>query len=183
MKETRKIEAEEYVFDEYEIGDAAPSAAKAKNDGDEKPQPENRDTENRDTEVRNNDMREGERRQNTQRRGGLRGEWEERRLFDRRDREYSIFGKRIGGEVEDIAPLDEIEDNQVPRNETANGAMKSAKNVEHTAPHASPSASPDAAKNSESPVDKTEAALKTSESKTTTRKTTTPKPENATNDV
>ncbi len=43
------------------------------------------------------ERRKGERRQNDDRREGLRGHWEERRMFDRRSREYSIFGKRLDG--------------------------------------------------------------------------------------
>ncbi len=59
------------------------------------------------------DMRRGERRQNTQRRDGLRGLWEERRLFDRRAREYSMFGKRFDGsddEEIDISKVPDVED-------------------------------------------------------------------------
>ena len=43
------------------------------------------------------ERRQRERRSNEQRRSGARGVWEDRRLFDRRHREYSIFGKRIDG--------------------------------------------------------------------------------------
>lgn len=47
------------------------------------------------------DRRESQRRQADQRREGLRGEWEDRRLFDRRKREYSMFGKRLDG-IDDV---------------------------------------------------------------------------------
>lgn len=43
------------------------------------------------------ERRNGERRQSVDRRVGLRGHWEDRRMFDRRYREYSIFGKRLDG--------------------------------------------------------------------------------------
>lgn len=44
------------------------------------------------------DRRSGERRSVEQRRGGVRGQWEERRMFDRRRREYSIFGNKLDNE-------------------------------------------------------------------------------------
>jgi hypothetical protein len=59
--------------------------------------------------------RQGERRQNEERREGARGLWEERRLLDRREREYSLFGKRMDGDDNetDIANVPNVEDEQL----------------------------------------------------------------------
>lgn len=46
------------------------------------------------------DRRKGERRGTGERRDGLRGLWDDRRLYDRRRREYSIFGNKLGDETE-----------------------------------------------------------------------------------
>lgn len=59
------------------------------------------------------EQRQGERRQAGSRREGVRGLWEERRLFDRRKREYSMFGKRFDGsddEEIDVSKVPEVAD-------------------------------------------------------------------------
>ncbi|HVF85716.1 MAG TPA: hypothetical protein VM821_07020 [Abditibacteriaceae bacterium] len=50
------------------------------------------------------ERRKGERRQNEQRRSGVRGHWEERRILDRRQREYSMFGKPMSEAAEELLP-------------------------------------------------------------------------------
>lgn len=62
------------------------------------------------------EMRQAERRRNQLRREGVRGLWEERRLFDRRERKYSIFGKRFDGSDDDetdISKVPDVEDEQL----------------------------------------------------------------------
>lgn len=60
--------------------------------------------------LRGGDRRQGERRQSENRREGIRGAWEERRLFDRREREYSMFGKRFDGSDEGETDIRKIPD-------------------------------------------------------------------------
>ena len=56
------------------------------------------------------EMRQAERRRNGQRREGVRGLWEERRLFDRRGREYSMFGKRFDGSDDEETDVSKVPD-------------------------------------------------------------------------
>ena len=56
------------------------------------------------------EMRQAERRRNGQRREGVRGLWEERRLFDRRRREYSMFGKRFDGSDDEETDVSKVPD-------------------------------------------------------------------------